>query len=543
MLVVELVIRLRDLRRVARDHERLVALARLVHRLREARQQPQQRLRFVVAQRGVVGRFAWLARLAQHRAAARVRVLHVGRGLAVEVERAVPAEVDVLDAAVLQVGVDDRADADLARDLFLVGQVRGFFLDDLPRLVHRAPEQVVQIHDVALARGQRLSLVADHAEGHVLHVLRPRVAHLLHDLEQLAEVQILLVRHDVQALVKAVRLLAVQRGRQVARGVERGAVLLEHEEGRHVLLGQIHDLGTLALHEQALAAQLFDDRAHLVHVEALARIRVKRHAQQVVHPLRVLERHVLEPVEDGQRLFVALLDLLEPRAALVVQRRVRLGLLMEAHVQVDQRLHAARLHVLLAAPLLVGADHLAKLRAPVAQVVDAHRPVAGEVIDAPQRMADHRRGQVPDVEALGDVDGAVVQADRLARAHVRRAPAAGLRQHRLQRLAREVFPVEEEVQIAAHALHAGRLRRVDALRQCGGDLRRALAQRLRQLEAGKRIVAQARLRRDLQHVRNGRGRRLIRAERILERRAYQLCNAHFHIHQKKLLSLHVLPHP
>ena len=251
----------------------------------------------------------------------------------------------------------------------------------------------------------------------MFHVLIPGIAHLLDDLEQLPEVQILLVGHDVQALVEVIGFLAVERGREVARGVERGAVLFEDEAGRHVAFGQVHDLGALAFHEQAFFAQLLNDGLHLVLIEALARVGVKRYAQQVVYALGVAQGDLLEPVEDREGFFVAVLNPFEPRAAFVFERGVLLGLPVKAHVQVDQRLHAAALHVLPAAPFLVGADHLAELRPPVAQVVDAHRLVAAKIVDAPQRVADHRRGQMADVKALGDVDGAVVQAYGLARAH------------------------------------------------------------------------------------------------------------------------------
>lgn len=67
-------------------------------------------------------------RLAQDRAAARVGVLHIRAAFTVEIQRAIPAEIDVLDSVVAQIGVDDRTDANLTRDVLLVRQVRGFSL-------------------------------------------------------------------------------------------------------------------------------------------------------------------------------------------------------------------------------------------------------------------------------------------------------------------------------------------------------------------------------------------------------------------------------
>ena len=53
----------------------------------------------------------------------------------------------------------------------------------------------------------------------MLHVLGPIVAHELDDLEELPEVQVLLIRDDIQILVEVIGLFAVKRGGQVARGI------------------------------------------------------------------------------------------------------------------------------------------------------------------------------------------------------------------------------------------------------------------------------------------------------------------------------------
>jgi hypothetical protein len=50
---------------------------------------------------------------------------------------------------------------------------------------------------------------------------------------------------------------------------------------------------------------------------------------------------------------------------------------------------------------------------PVADVVLADHPVAEELHHPHQRVADHRRTQVPDVHLLGDVRRRVVDDDRL----------------------------------------------------------------------------------------------------------------------------------
>ena len=64
---------------------------------------------------------------------------------------------------------------------------------------------------------------------------------------------------------------------------------------------------------------------------------------------------------------------------------------MKAHIQARERLHAVALYLVVLAPELVGTDQLAKLRAPVAQVVDSHGLVSEIIINAAQALADHRR--------------------------------------------------------------------------------------------------------------------------------------------------------
>ena len=56
------------------------------------------------------------------------------------------------------------------------------------------------------------------------------------------------------------------------------------------------------------------------------------------------------------------------------------------------------------APQFVGSQQLAKLRAPIAQVVDAYALVAHEIVEIVQGMSNGRAGKVADMELLGDVD-------------------------------------------------------------------------------------------------------------------------------------------
>ncbi len=122
---------------------------------------------------------------------------------------------------------------------------------------------------------------------------------------------------------------------------------------------------------------------------------------------------------------------------------------MKAHIQFAQRLHAALLYHVGGAPVLVGGNHLAKLRAPVAQVVDAHCAVAQIIIDALEAVADGGGREVADVEALGDVDGGIVDADGFAAALIALPPGAFALLHGLHHRFGKINPVEEKIQVAA----------------------------------------------------------------------------------------------
>ena len=530
VLVVELVEALGQIHAVAGDHARLALVQRGLEHLGELLQHAHHVLGLGVGQRGIVRRSVAGTGLAQHGACAGVGVHHIGAGLAVEVQRAIPVEVDVLDAVVVQREEHHRAHAHLTGDLVLVCKVGTLLVDDGAGLLDGGVEQVLQVHHAALAGGEGLALEGHHAEGHVLAVLIPVVAHQLQHLEQLAEVQILLVGHHVEGLVEVVGVLAVLGGGEVAGDVERRAVGAQDQRRGHAVGLEVHDLCALILLQQVLFTQLVDDGLHLVVVEGLAGVGVELHAQQVVHALRVLQCHGLEPVEDLEGFRVAVLDLLEPGAALVVERLVVLGLGVEAHVELHHLVHAAVRHGVVVAPALVGGDHLAELGAPVAQMVHAHGVPAEELVELIEGVADHRGGQMADVEALGDVDGGVVQHHGLARAGVVGAVAFALLKHRLHHLFGIGGAVDEEVQIALDRLHPAQIVRLDVGREGIGDHHRALAQGLGQLEAGEGVVAHVGARRNLQRRGDVRGLQAGLAEGALRCGKNFICNGKLEVH-------------
>lgn len=285
-----------------------------------------------------------------------------------------------------------------------------------------------------------------------------------------------------------ISIMAIDGRRKVAGGVKRRAVGAEDDAGGHVVLAQINDRRALGDGQQVLFLQLVDNAIHLVVIERLARIGVERNAQQLIDALGVAEGERLEPVENAQSFLVAILNLLEPRAALIVQRGIFLGFLVELDVQANQFVHAAFLHFFLIAPELIGADHLAKLRSPVAQMVDADGLVAKEIIDAAQTVTNHCGGQMPDMETFGDIDRGIVKTNRLAVAHVGRAIVFSRLEHAFKRFRREIDAVEEEVHIAVDGLCTRNVLMRPLFDHGRGDFRRCHPQCLRQTEHRQRVV-------------------------------------------------------
>ncbi len=98
-------------------------------------------------------------------------------------------------------------------------------------------------------------------------------------------------------------------------------------------------------------------------------------------------------IKQRQRNFVAVLDALEPGAAKILQ----LGSFPlprgTFNVQARHLLHALFADGGFIAPQFIGGQQLAKLRAPIAQVVDAYALVAHEIVEIVQGMSNGRAGK------------------------------------------------------------------------------------------------------------------------------------------------------
>src|SRR5262249_19118830 len=147
--------------------------------------------------------------------------------------------------------------------------------------------------------------------------------------------------------------------------------------------------------------------------------------EDLVDLLELGPRHVAKALPQRARLGLAVLEALERRAALSLERRVLLDPGVEANVEAVERLDVDLSEIEIRAPALPRGDQHAVRRAPIAEEVDPDDAMAEGAIDPDERVPGRRAADVVIGEVLGDVRRAVVDADRLAGAELaRQQPAA-----------------------------------------------------------------------------------------------------------------------
>ena len=229
-------------------------------------------------------------------------------------------------------------------------------------------------------------------------------------------------RGDVDRLVETVGIVAVHGGGDVPRGIERGAVALQNQAGRHIVSRQIDDRGAVVELEKAHIAQFLHLRGHFIGIKTLALVTVEFDAQLLIRLLVLGETDVDKTAPEREVLLVAEFEFVKLGARLVGKRGVggdalffvaRNGV-VDAHVKINEGVDAALFHQLVAAPFFEGHDQFAELRSPVAEVVDAHAVVTEKLVQLFQRVADHGGAEVADMEGLRHVGRGVVKHHGLA---------------------------------------------------------------------------------------------------------------------------------
>ena len=107
-------------------------------------------------------------------------------------------------------------------------------------------------------------------------------------------------------------------------------------------------------------------------------------------------------------------DFQKPLSRLVGELGVVFFFLMEADVNFLQGLYSALVDGFLVAPKVVRNDKLAKLRAPVAQVVDTYDVVSQRLVGFVKGATYCGSAEVTDMEGFCDIYTAVIYADRFS---------------------------------------------------------------------------------------------------------------------------------
>lgn len=142
-------------------------------------------------------------------------------------------------------------------------------------------------------------------------VFRPILSHQLQHLEKLLEMQVLLIGDDIETFIKIVRFLAVDRGRHIPRGIERGAVRFQNNTGRHAVILKLDHLRAATFDEQSLFFQLVHDGLHFIRIKAFSRVRIETNVEERINFLHVLEGQLLKPTEQGETFLVPVFDFLK----------------------------------------------------------------------------------------------------------------------------------------------------------------------------------------------------------------------------------------
>ena len=288
--------------------------------------------------------------------------------------------------------------------------------------------------------------------------------------------------------------LTVNRCRDITRGIQRAAVSLENQARRHAVLVQVDNGCTVVQLEQSRVTQLLYLRGHLSGIEGFTQVAVQGNTQLRVGLFIFLKRDLNKPLPQRKIFLVAHLHLVELGTSCVCKLGLALLLLfgdgvVDLNVKLHQRVNAARLNHFLAAPGAVSKNQLAKLRTPVAKVVDTKAIVARKLMHFLERMADDRGAQVTDMEGLCHVGRGIVQHDLFVLSDIGRTVLFLFLKHGTKHVACQISGAQTDIEIAVDCRNLREKRRRKAFCQRVRDLDGRGAERAAELEAGQGQIA------------------------------------------------------
>ena len=302
-------------------------------------------------------------------------------------------------------------------------------LDPRPGVVGHQRNQVLQLHDPALAGLEGFSVLPVHRPETVVFQARRLRCHtrLVSGLEDLPEVLLLPVVDHVEHVIRVVFLHALVDGRQVGRAVEHRAVgFFQHQRrDRFPVSGffHFHDQGAPAFPGVAFLLQPRDQTVNAVLRVTLSEPQIEADVQLFVALPEVIDGHVTEVLPQSPVTRTSGLEFHRGLPRGLGEIRVVFFSFAGLWIQFFQIGDTHRWRVRIgsgcsrieirkvrpAAPKAL--DNESHLQAPVAQVHVADHLVADEAADPHDALSDDRGAEVADVERFGHVGTTVIDDD------------------------------------------------------------------------------------------------------------------------------------
>ena len=338
---------------------------------------------------------------------AHVGILKVRCGVALEAEHFRPREDIVGHAMLGEFGVFDRTESDNACDviLFIARKFGILLLDHGAGAGHGFPDKIAQRDIVAGARLHQFVVLAENAAESDM-VESGGDAHAFGSGENLLEVELLRRARHIPDGVRVPAFDTVFDRGQVGRGIEEAAVALADEArlvGQRGNIGKKDASGAFADLRGAVGEKFVDQCGQCRIVEAFAESLVEADAELFVDVGKLRPGKIDQLLPDGAVFRVALLEFDQFFARGLVHGGIGLFECVDLAVKTRHLRDGIALQRGAVEEMLPAVEHLAELRAPIAEMVVGHDFVSDEPRDAGQRVAEDGAADVSDVHRLGDV--------------------------------------------------------------------------------------------------------------------------------------------
>jgi hypothetical protein len=181
---------------------------------------------------------------------------------------------------------------------------------------------------------------------------------------------------------------------------------------------------------------------------------------------------------------------LKPLTPQIFQLGITFSLFVEADIEIIQMPNRILVQLCLIAPTFVGLNQLAKLRAPVAQIINPHHIISQCLVDARESSTNDRRAQMPDTKRLGDIGRRIFHDNCFAFAVITFAVVTMLSINIATHIGNKCTAIQKKIEIGpgrAHLSYYCSITR-EACGQFRGNVFWIFSQMLGQLKARKRKI-------------------------------------------------------